>query len=76
MKNRKKQNSEVILSPSLEPNLPKSKAQKQPKMPCDHPQPGHHKLINARIAENCVSLYEIKIGFEAGQKNMIISKVF
>ena len=31
----------VILSPALESNLPKSKAQEQPQVPCNQPQPAH-----------------------------------
>ena len=31
----------VVFGPSLEPNLPKSKADEQSQVPCNQPQPGH-----------------------------------
>ena len=31
----------VVFGPSLEPNLPKSKADEQSHVPCNQPQPGH-----------------------------------
>lgn len=36
---KKRMKSKVLLSPPLEPNLPKSKAQEQPQMPQYQPQP-------------------------------------
>ena len=53
----------VVFGPSLEPNLPKSKADEQSHVPCNQPQPGHKNKFKKK-PQVYETLKKLKKGIE------------